>query len=94
MYVPIFDLRVTNQELKDELMKAFETVLGHGKLFMGPEVEEFEEEVARDVGTRYAVGVSSGSSALYMALKACGIGPGDEVITTPLTWIITVNAIA
>ena len=94
MHVPIFDLCVTNQELKDELMEAFETVLGHGKLFMGPEVEEFEEKVARDVGTRYAVGVSSGSSALYMALKACGIGLGDEVITTPLTWIISVNAIA
>ena len=94
MHVPMFDLRVTDQELKNELMMAFATVLGHGKLFMGPEVEEFEEMIQRDVGTRYAVGVSSGSSALYMALKVCGIGPGDEVITTPLTWIITVNAIA
>ncbi len=94
MRVPIFDLRVHSQVLKDELMEAFRKVLDHGRLFLGPEVEEFEEMVAKENGTRYAVGVGSGSSALYMSLKACGIGPGDEVITTPWTWIITVNAIA
>jgi dTDP-4-amino-4,6-dideoxygalactose transaminase len=94
MRVPIFDLRVTDSQLKDDLMIAFEKVIDHGKLFMGPEVEEFEEMVANYIGTKYVVGVGSGSSALYMALKACDIGPGDEVITTPLTWIITVNAIA
>ena len=94
MHVPIFDLRVTDAQLKDDLMIAFEKVIDHGKLFMGPEVEEFEEMVANYIGTKYAVGVGSGSSALFMALKSCGIGHGDEVITTPLTWIITVNAIA
>lgn len=94
MRVPIFDLRVTNSELKEQLTMALVRVLDHGKLFMGPEVEEFEELISKYIGVKYAVGVGSGSSALYMALKACGIGPGDEVITTPLTWIITVNAIA
>ena len=94
MRIPIFDLRVDEPDLKAELMGAFSRVLDHGRLFMGPEVEEFEEKIATNIGSRYAVGVGSGSSALYMALKACGIGPGDEVITTPLTWIITVNAIA
>jgi len=94
MYIPIFDLRVNDRELKAELMETFAKLLDHGKFFLGPEVEEFEEQVAQDVGSRYAVGVGSGSSALYMALKACGIGPDHEVITTPLTWIITVNAIA
>ena len=94
MYVPIFDLKVSDQNLKDELIEAFSKTLDHGRLFMGLEVEEFEEKVASEIGTKYAVGVGSDSSALYMALKASGIGPGDEVITTPLTWIITVNAIA
>jgi dTDP-4-amino-4,6-dideoxygalactose transaminase len=94
MWVPLFDLRVHDPNLREDLMEAFSRVIEHGKLFMGPEVEEFEEKIASEIGERYAVGVGSGSSALYMALKACGIGPGDEVITTPLTWIITVNAIA
>jgi len=94
MHVPIFDLRVQDPNLREELVEAFTRVMDHGRLFMGPEVEEFEEKIGSELGTQYVVGVGSGSSALYMALKACGIGPGDEVITTPLTWIITVNAIA
>jgi dTDP-4-amino-4,6-dideoxygalactose transaminase len=93
MHVRLFDLRVRDQNLKDELMETFTRVIDHGRLFMGPEVEEFEEKMATEIGTKYAVGVGSGSSALYLALKASGIGPGDEVITTPLTWIITINAI-
>ena len=94
MRIPTFDLRVTDPKLKDELVGAFEKVIDHGKLILGPEVEEFEEKVAKYIGTKYAVGVDSGSSALYLSLRACGIGIGDEVITTPLTWIITINAIA
>lgn len=94
MHVPMFDLRVLDQSLKNDLAEAFERVLNHGILFMGPEVEELESKIAEYIGVKYAVGVSSGSSALYLALKACDIGPSDEVITTPLTWIITANAIA
>ncbi|SVD23778.1 uncharacterized protein METZ01_LOCUS376632, partial [marine metagenome] len=94
MHVPMFDLRVLDQSLKNDLVEAFERVLSHGILFMGPEVEELESKIAEYIGVKYAVGVSSGSSALYLALKACDIGPSDEVITTPLTWIITANAIA
>ena len=93
--VPLFDLRVVESNLRAELMEAFNKVLDHGRLFGGgPELDEFEELIAAKIGMRYAVGVGSGSSALYMALKACGLGPSDEVITTPLTWIITINAIA
>jgi dTDP-4-amino-4,6-dideoxygalactose transaminase len=94
MQIPIFNLKVTDPKLKEELVVAFEKVISHGKLILGPEVEEFEEKVAKYIGTKYAVGVDSGSSALYLSLRACGIGIGDEVITTPLTWIITINAIA
>ena len=90
----MFDLRVLDQNLKNDLTSAFERVLNHGILFMGPEVEELESRIAEYIGVKYAVGVSSGSSALYLALHSCDIGFGDEVITTPLTWIITANAIA
>jgi dTDP-4-amino-4,6-dideoxygalactose transaminase len=93
MRVPIFDLSVTDRDLRSRLLEAVGKVLDHGRVFLGPEVEEFEERVARDVGTKFAVGVGSGSSALYMSLLASGIGPGDEVITTPLSWIISSNAI-
>jgi dTDP-4-amino-4,6-dideoxygalactose transaminase len=94
MHVPFFDLRVQDESLRKELLDAADTVLQHGKLILGPEVEQLEAAVAKESGTQYAIGVASGSSALYLALKASGIGPGDEVITTPLTWIITLNAIA
>ena len=93
MRIPFFDLRVTDPVLRKELLDAVEGVLNHGRILFGPEVQEFEERVAKASGTKYAIGVSSGSSALYLALKCLDIGPGDEVITTPLTWIITGNAI-
>lgn len=93
MRVPFFDLRVQDSDLRNELLIAFENVLTHGRLFLGPEVAEFETRVANYIGTKYAVGVDSGSSALYLALKVAGIKRGDEVITTPLTWIISSNAI-
>ena len=93
MRVPFFDLRVLDSKVKNELLGAVERVLDHGRILLGPEVTEFEMKVAKAVGVKYAVGISSGSSALYLALKCLDIGPGDEVITTPLTWIITGNAI-
>jgi dTDP-4-amino-4,6-dideoxygalactose transaminase len=94
MRVPFFDLRIFDKEYKKKLLNACKTMFNHGRFILGPEVEEFEKRVAQETGVKYAVGVASGSSALYMALKSLDIGPGDEVITTPLTWIITVNAIA
>ena len=82
--VPLFDLRVSDDNLKAELEEAFRKVLDHGRLFGGgPELDELEEKISREIGMKYAIGVGSGSSALYMALRACNIGPGDEVITTP-----------
>jgi dTDP-4-amino-4,6-dideoxygalactose transaminase len=93
MNVPFFDLKVTDRDLKNELLKSVEGVLTHGRILLGPEVTEFEKKVAKEAGVKYAVGLSSGSSALYLALKCLNVGPGDEVITSPLTWIITGNAI-
>ena len=93
MRVPLFDLRVTDLTIKSALLEKLNKVLSHGVLFSGPEIEELETKVAKFCGSNYAIGVSSGSSALFLALKAAGIEPGDEIITTPLTWTITINAI-
>ena len=68
-------------------------VLGSGRLAQGPMVERFERAVAASVGTREAIAVNSGTSALIVALLAHGVGPGDEVVTTPVTFVATVNAI-
>lgn len=91
--IPFLDLRVSATE-KHELLAAVESVFDSGQLVGGPEVESFEEELAKYVGRRYCCAVGSGSTALYLALLAVGIGPGDEVITTSLSWIATANAIA
>lgn len=94
MHVPMFDLKVENDSYRKELLAATDTVLKHGCFMLGPEVQEFEARVAEYVGMKYCMSVDSGSSALYLALRSLGIGAGDEVITTPLTWIITLHAIS
>ncbi len=90
----MFDLRVKDNKLKKDLKKAFEKTLNHGMFFFGPELYEFEKKMSQYLKMKYTVGVASGSSALYLALKSLGIKKGDEVITTPFSWIITSNAIA
>ncbi len=92
--IPMFDLRVTDQVLMTKLKNAFETTLSHGMVMLGPEVQELEKRICKIIKTQFAVGVGSGSSAIYLALRASGINQGDEVIVSPMTWIITVNAIA
>ena len=87
------DLSVVDAQQKRELLEAVDRVLTHGQLLLGPEVEQFEERMAQYFGVKYCVGVGSGSDALHLALRSFGIGPGDEVITTPLSWIATLNAI-
>jgi dTDP-4-amino-4,6-dideoxygalactose transaminase len=93
MKVSFLDLRVEGEE-RQELLDAIEAVFQHGRLVLGPEVEELENKIAQDCGRKFAVGVNSGTDALLLGLKALGIGPGDEVITTSLSWIATTNAIA
>ncbi|ARJ68149.1 hypothetical protein WV31_12920 [Magnetospirillum sp. ME-1] len=93
MTVPFLDLRVTDDEERAELIAAVEAVLRHGRIMLGPEVAEIERRVADYIGLKYAAGVGSGTDALLLAFRALGIGPGDEVITTPLSFIATANAI-
>ncbi len=68
MRVPYLDLRVTEPRLKNELLNCVANVLDHGRLIEGPEQAEFEQRFAREIGVKYAIGVSSGSSALYRYL--------------------------
>jgi dTDP-4-amino-4,6-dideoxygalactose transaminase len=93
MKIPYLDLSIKSKEKRDKLLAAVDRVLQHGRLVMGPEHQQFEEMVAQFCGTKYAVAVSSGTDALYLALRALEVGPGDEVITTPLSWVATTNAI-
>ncbi len=78
---------------KKEILAAVERVLQSGRLILGPEVETFEKNFAKFCGVRYAIGVGSGTDALFLSLKALGIGSGDEVITVPNTAVATVSAI-
>jgi len=87
------DLSIKSKKRKEQLLHAVDQVLTHGRIILGPEVAEFEKSVATHCNARYAVGIGSGTDALYLALRSLDIGPGDEVITTPLSWIATINAI-
>ncbi len=92
--IPILDLTPEIEALWDELMAAIQGVLKSGQFIMGPNVKAFEQEVADYLRVKYAIGVNSGTDALVIALRAAGIGPGDEVITTPFTFFATAEAIS
>lgn len=91
--VPLVDLTAQFEGLRSELMPRLESVLASGQLFLGPYTQRFEEAYARYCGTRFAIAVSNGTEALHLALRAAGIGAGDEVITAANTFIATVEAI-
>ena len=93
MKVPYRDLSIKDPGLKKELLESVDRVLSHGKIMLGPEVEQFEGKIAQLCHKKYAVGMNSGTDALYLSLRALNIGPGDEVITTPLSWVATLNSI-
>ena len=92
--LPFLDLAPETDALWDELNTAFQRVLRSGQFVMGPEVAAFEEEAARHLGAAHAVGVNSGTDALLVGLRALGVGPGDEVITTPFSFFATAEAIS
>ena len=91
--VPFFDLRRQLAPLCDEISLAWRDILETASFTGGPSVRLFEEEFGRFVGVEHAVGVANGTDALQLALVALGIGPGDEVITVPHTFVATVEAI-
>lgn len=94
MIVPFVDLAAPNREVWPEASRRIEALVRRGEFVLGEEVAEFERAFAERCGTRYAVGVSSGTSALVLILRALGLGPGDEVVTVSNTFVATVAAIA
>lgn len=94
MPVPLLDLNAQNAALETELKSAFERVLRHGQFILGKEVSQFEEAIARFTGAKHAIGVSSGTDAILLALMAAGIGPGDEVLCPSYTFFATAGCVA
>ncbi len=92
--IPAENLTRQYPRIKEEVEAAIAEVLPSGRYVLGPNVRAFEEEFAAYCQTKYAVGISTGTEALHLTLLACGIGPGDEVITVPNTYIATVFAIS
>lgn len=90
--VPFVDVQAQHAELSEELSPAIARVLASGRFILGPEVDAFERAVGERLGVRHAIGVSSGTDALLVALMALGTGPGDEVIVPSLTFVATVEA--
>ena len=94
MKIPMVDLHAQYLDIKDELDHKLSEILSSCQFILGPNVAALEEEVASYIGTKHAVSVASGTDALHLALLACGIKAGDEVITSPFTFIATAEAIS
>ncbi|MFH1548738.1 MAG: aminotransferase class V-fold PLP-dependent enzyme [Candidatus Omnitrophota bacterium] len=93
MTIPLTDLKKQYQSIKKEVDLAIEQVVTNTNFILGKEVEEFEKEMADYLNTKFAIGVASGTDALVLAIRTLDISEGDEVITTPFTFIATTEAI-
>ena len=93
MSIPFVDLKTQYQDLKPEIQVRINAVLEHGQYILGPEVKEAEERLQDYTSAKHCITVASGTEALLISLMALGIGPGDEVITTPFTFVATAEVI-
>ena len=91
--IKVWDYQKEYKILRKEILKSVDNVFKSGTLIFGPQLDKFETSFRKYIGTKFGLGVGNGSDALYIAMKACGIGPGDEVITTSNTAVPTVMAI-
>ena len=88
------DIQAQYSAYKEAIDTRMQAVLGHGRFIMGPEVAEIEQVLSEYIGVKHCITTASGTDSLEIALRALGIGPGDEVITVPFTWISTAETIA
>jgi len=93
MSIPFINLKTQYQELEFQIKKRINTVLEHGQYILGPEVKELEDRLAEYIGTKHCITVASGTEALLISLIALGIKLGDEVITTPFSFVSAVEVI-
>jgi len=93
MKVPLFDITRQYEKIRHEILETIDSVISSGRVILGENVRKLEEEIAEFVGVKYGIGVANGSDALYIALKALGVGKGDYVITTPYTFFATASCI-
>src|SRR3954465_6262373 len=94
MAVPLLDVNAQNHPLESEFTAAFQRVFKSGQFIMGPEVEALESEICRLTGAKHALGVSSGTDAILLALMALGIGRGDEVLVPTFTFFATAGCVS
>lgn len=94
MHVPLIDLKAQYQQIKGEILQALHEVCEDQRFILGPQVQKLEQEIAAYLRIAHAVGVASGSDALLLSLMAIGVGPGDEVVTTPYTFFATAGSIS
>jgi UDP-2-acetamido-2-deoxy-ribo-hexuluronate aminotransferase len=93
MTIPFIDLKTQYQALKPQIQERINAVLEHGQYIMGPEVKELEDKLSAYTGSKHCITVASGTEALLMSLMALDIKPGDEIITTPFTFVATAEVI-
>jgi len=92
--IPFLDLKAQYQTIREQVLSSIEQVLESSEFILGPNVSVFEQEVAKYLGVKHAIGVGNGTDALVLILDALGIGPGDEVITTPYTFFATAECVS
>src|SRR5207247_8845913 len=94
MNVPLLDLRAQYQSIRAEVMAALQEVCDEQAFILGARVADLEKDIQKYVGVSQAVGVASGTDAILLALMACGVGAGDEVVTVPYTFFATAGSIS
>jgi dTDP-4-amino-4,6-dideoxygalactose transaminase len=92
--IPTLDLKAQYEPIRDEIKMAIDAVLESQHFILGPEVQSLEREIASYVGSKFGVGVASGTDALILALKSCDVGAGDEVLCPSFTFIATADAVS
>mgnify|MGYP001247785109 CR=1 FL=1 len=91
--VRFVNLEFNDPKFKKNIQKRFNKILNHGQFILGPEVKEMEKKIAKFCNRKYCLGTASGTDAIYLAIRALGIGRRDQVITSPMTWVSSTNSI-